>query len=654
MVSLLATAFAFTACSDNDEPEPAPEPALEASVTLKVGTITDESIEFTLTPVNAVKAAWVYFEAANEREVTAEQVLGCTTADAEGAQTLVAEPLSPGTEYVIYAAVEGKNGEKVLSEPLTATTTGEAIETEEFWGETAVAEKYSAGANWILTLTDAEGNTAVLDLYIDPANALYLPVNEFTVADGSAPGTLSNDSRYSYLMIGGERLAFEEGDLIVEPDPEEETENGGVFYHIEGQLTAGGRLFSLFFDGEMAGTTNPDAPVEIVCSNAVLMDINDPQPSEFYVKLNTESWNYEIVFDFLAGADAAYLPSNTYSMEWGTLLPKTGLSGYYGAPTADALTECEIEVIFEDNVYTIEANAVGDNGTKFHIVYEGKIENMPEVVMLEQVYAQVSWYETSGMVILSDVPATNMEEMMASFTWCGALFLESGTSMEYLNGFFPGVPAEDATYIDTDNSSVMYRTVADSEPESAMIVRDKSFVSVMSVMPDQDLNQIDFQLVTMSMDGVQKVWVGSYMGPLYGGGGVSTDPVDYPLYCVNEAKVVKHEGNLYQISFTSLSGPLTVNFYAETFGAGAYYFDANGGSEKTFNGSFTRLGVEWDEEDTVFEIESGSIGIVKQGDAYTFQFDNVIARAADGSAVNLGPVNGNAYQTQFTVTIEGL
>lgn len=651
MVSLLATAFAFTACSDNDEPEPLPEPSQEASVTLEVGTITDESIEFTLTPVNAVKAAWVYFEAANEREVTAEQVLGAMSADAEGAQTLVAEPLSPGTEYVIYAAVEGKNGEKVLSEPLKATTTGELIETEEFWGETAVAEFFSVN-NWALTLVDAEGNEATFDLYLDSDNEggrNYLPSSEFMVADGTAPGTLGKGS-YSYLVIGGEKLSLEEGELFVDADLEEETENGGVFYHIEGQLTAGGRIFTILFDGEVDGTRNPNAPVEIVCSNAVLMDINDPQPGEFYVKLNTESWNYEIVFDFLAGADAAYLPSNTYSMDRGTLTSKTGLTGYYSAPTADALTECEIEVMFENNVYTIEANAVGDNGTKFHIVYEGKIENMPEVVVIESVYPQVDWYDTAGQVVLLDVPV----EQMANYKWCASLVIGTeSASMPYVNGFFSGVPT-DGYYLDT-NSCIVMTPTGGEEPDYAMVVPDKSFISFMSVMPDQDLNQIDFQLVATSMtDGVTKVYVGSYMGPLYGGGGVSTDPVDYPLYGVNEAKVVKHEGNLYQISFTNLNGPLTINFYADTFGAGAYHFDANGGSEKTFNGSFTRLGVEWDEEDTVFEIESGSIGVVKQGDAYMFQFDNVIARAADGSAVNLGPVNGNAYQTQFTVTIEGL
>lgn len=653
MVSLLATAVAFTACSDNDEPDPVPQPdpvVEEASVTLELGTVSDEAIEFTLTPENAVKAAWVYFED-NGREVTAEQVLGCMSAEPEGAQTLVAEPLSPGTDYVIYAAVEGKNGEKVLSEPLKATTTGELVESEEFWGETAVAEFFAAN-NWALTLFDAEGNEATFDLYIESAGSDYLPSNEFEVADGTAPGTLGK-GQYSYLTIGGETLLIEEGELFVEADTEEETENGGVFYHVEGMLTAGGRLFSIVFDGEVEGTRNPNLPVEIVCTNAVLMDINDPQPGEFYVKLNDASWNYEIVFDFQTAADAAYLPSNLYSLADGTLLPKTGLSGYYGAPSADALTACEIEVMVENGVYAIEANAVGDNGTKFHIVYEGQIENMPEVIMLEQIYAQVSWYETSGMVILSDVPATNMEEMMASFNWCGALSLESGTSMEYLNGFFPGEPTEDATYIDTENSSIQFRSVPGAEPEAGMIIREKSFVNVMTVMPDQDLTLIEFQLMSMDMNGVKKVWVGSFMGPLYGSS-VSTDPVDFPVYGVKNANLEKHEGNLYQITFGTLSGPLTINFYAEEFAAGAYHFDANGGSEKTFNGSFKRLGLDWDEEDTVFEFESGAIGVAKQGDGWMFQFENVIARAADGSALNLGPVEGNAYKTQFVVNISNL
>ncbi len=58
--------------------------------------------------------------------------------------------------------------------------------------------------------------------------------------------------------------------------------------------------------------------------------------------------------------------------------------------------------------------------------------------------------------------------------------------------------------------------------------------------------------------------------------------------------------------------------------------------------------------DKDFEIESGRIGISKSGNGYMFQFENVIARAEDGSAVNLGPVNGNSYGTQFTVVIKNL
>ena len=54
-------------------------------------------------------------------------------------------------------------------------------------------------------------------------------------------------------------------------------------------------------------------------------------------------------------------------------------------------------------------------------------------------------------------PATNMELMMEEFTWCGSLFLETETSMDYLNGFFSGMPAESDGVIDFSNSVVMYR-----------------------------------------------------------------------------------------------------------------------------------------------------------------------------------------------------
>lgn len=652
MVSLLATAVAFTACSDNDEPDPVPQPepsVKEASVTLELGKVSDEAIEFTLTPVNAVKAAWVYFED-NGREVTAEQVLGCTSADPKGAQTLVAGPLTPGTEYVIYAAVEGEDGKAVLSEPLKAKTTGEVVEIEEFWAEAAQAEFFAAN-NWSLTLTDAEGNEATFDLYIESAGSDYLPSYEFTVADGTTPGTLRKNE-YSYLKIGGETLAIEEGELFVEADLEETTEMGGVFYHIEGQLTAGGRLFSILFDGEVAGTKAAAEAVEIVISQAILTDIRDPQPGEFYVKLNNADWSYEIVFDFQAGAEAAYLPSNNYSLEWGTLLPKTSISGYYGNPTADVLTACEIDVMLENNIYHIDANAVGDNGTKFHIVYEGPIENMPEVVQLGQIYPQISWMDTSGMVVLADVPATNMELMMEEFTWCGSLFLETETSMDYLNGFFSGMPAESDGVIDFSNSVVMYRDTPGIEPAYGMIVPEKSWISVLSAMPDQDINEIAFQLVTMS-DEETKIFVGSYQGPCYGGG-ISTEPIEYPLYGINEAELKAHDGNHYQIVFHTLNGPLTIDFYADPFGAGVYTFDANGGTNNTFSGRYLRWGVEVTDPDKDFEIESGRIGISKSGNGYMFQFENVIARAEDGSAVNLGPVNGNSYGTQFTVVIKNL
>lgn len=653
MVSLLAAAVSFTACSDdNDDPTPLPVVG-EASVTLELGEVTDETIEFTLTPENAVKAAWIYFEE-GAREVTAEQVLNYgTSADAEGAQTLVAEPLSPGTAYVIYAAVEGEDGTKVLSEPLTATTTGEVVVYEEFFGESAVATFYAAN-NWGLTLTDAEGNTATFDLYVESGSRDYLASTDFTVAEGTAPGTLGK-GEYSYMVVDGEKLAIEEGELFVEVDLEEDP----IYYLVEGQLTAGGRTFSIIYEGEVEGTKNPNAPIEIVCTNAVLMDINDPQPGEFYVKLNDDAWHYEIVFDFQAASDAAYLPANTYSFDWGTLLSNTMINDYVNDPYNPYITlsECEIDVMFEDNVYTIEANAVGNNEKVYHIVFEGSIVNMPEVVELGQVYAQFGWDPDFGwgQMVLADVPLTNIEELFATFKWY-ALF-DFHSQMEYPNNFYElmsydEVDATGATdFISTDESYVMYRDDVYSEPMDAKFAGGKSFVDFMSLMPADDNNMIQFQLV--SEDG-SKVWVGSYMGPLYGGGSVSTDPVDYPIYGVTAATLLSHEGNCYQIRFATLGGPMTINFYTDTFGGGAYHFDANGGSDKTFNGAYIEYAMDMG-DDKVYTFESGSIGIVAQSDgSYLFQFDNVIGRAADGSAVNLGPVNGVGYQTSFTTTISGL
>ena len=179
---------------------------------------------------------------------------------------------------------------------------------------------------------------------------------------------------------------------------------------------------AFFFDGEVAGTKAAAEAVEIVISQAILMDIRDPQPGEFYVKLNNADWSYEIVFDFQAGAEAAYLPSNNYSLEWGTLLPKTSISGYYGNPTADVLTACEIDVMLRTiSIISMPMQSVTTvrNSISFK---EGPIENMPEkvpsnfpVVQLGQIYPQISWMDTSGMVVLADVPATNMELMMEEF-----------------------------------------------------------------------------------------------------------------------------------------------------------------------------------------------------------------------------------------------
>lgn len=615
-------------------------------MTLELGTVADESIEFTLTPVNAVKAAWVYMEDTG-REVTAEQVLGCTSADAEGVQKLVAEPLSPATAYVIYAAVEGKDGKAVLSEPLKATTTGTQIEIEEFAAVSASAECWggTSACNWTLELTDDAGNKASFDLYVDTSTSRdYIPESEFEVADGVAPGIISK-GEYSYVKIGEEKLNIEEGSLVVEPLLEESGDEG-VDYAIMGQLVAGGRTFEVYYEGLVTGTRNPNSAVEVVLTAAKLLEINDPQPGEFYVKLNDTNWNYEVALDFQGPADAPYLYPNTYSLADGSLLSSTSISGYYGAPTTDALASCVAEVSMEGKIYTIDVTAEGTNGVKFHMVYEGEIENMPELVVVEPVYATFDWYPGLGQLVLCDSP-----DMYAS-TFYAVLMVSSPESVEYLHtAFIPGANANDEIPECFDlESSGCYLNVVSGEPEMVAFAPG-SFLDVMTLMPDQDMNLLSFQL--KSTDG-KKIYAGTYQGPLYGGGAVSTDPVDFPVYGVTDAEVTGKTDSAVEISFATLSGPMQICFNTSSFGPGAYEFSETGGNN-TFTGAFMVLGIDWDEPDVMYTFESGRIGVIAQGDgSYTFQFDNVIARAEDGSAKNLGPVTGDAYQTTFTVKITGL
>ena len=51
------------------------------------------------------------------------------------------------------------------------------------------------------------------------------------------------------------------------------------------------------------------------CSEPKVMttDVNDYVKGEFYVKMNDADWNYEMVVDFFADADAAKLPAGTYT-----------------------------------------------------------------------------------------------------------------------------------------------------------------------------------------------------------------------------------------------------------------------------------------------------------------------------------------------------
>ncbi len=371
MISLLATAVTFSACSDDDDETnttPVPAPA----VTLAKGEVTAESIAFTLTPANAVKAKWAYFEE-GVREVTAEQVLANgTTADADKASELEIAPLNAETAYVIYAAVEGEDGTQVLSDPLKVTTL--ASNTPEplyFEGAEASAEFFnqqSRGYNlWDLTLKDADQNELRVNLLVSlDADKSYLPGREFDSEDQDSFDGKLLVNQYTYVIIGGENGQVESGVITTEPDLE--MEPGTVLYAIMGQLTlTDGRMVNVSYEGPVAGCNAPDpgpvvATIEISFTHAELWDT--PEPGVFQVKLSDKTnWWYSGGLRFKAAATDTYLPSGHYSLADGTIFGEaisyvtTDYPNEHEAPGyARDWKSCEAEVMLEEGIYYLDVN----------------------------------------------------------------------------------------------------------------------------------------------------------------------------------------------------------------------------------------------------------------------------------------------------------
>lgn len=397
------------------------------------------------------------------------------------------------------------------------------------------------------------------------------------------------------------------------------------------------------------------------------MNTNQEQDAGvFYVKFDDRNeWNYEAAFVFKASESDTYLPSNSYSLEKGTILENSYINSSYARDWSSAIAS----VVFENGAYIISLN-FEDETTIYSAIYEGEIEGMTvgsaKTLDMEECYFLFGeWYSDDAgnyytQVTISDIDISDYN--FEGLTQYHCLYVHS--SYEYLNGYYPYLTAEEASaqnivnYIEKDEDWTTC-AVYDETGEPFYQGEYANFeLYADTAMPNQDNNIVNFEATLP--DGT--ICRGSKMGAIYGSATVSTEPVDNKI-AVSSIDLELAMGGYYALTFHTLEGNLYIWFlcYSDTkLAGGAYVFDndEDDPADMSFQGTYVVYGIDGDDSETEYNIESGTIGVVRpttDGGTWTFQFKNVIARAENGSARNIGPLDSDGNpRVIISKTISGL
>ena len=206
----------------------------------------------------------------------------------------------------------------------------------------------------------------------------YLEEGVYNVTAESGDKTISSDARYSFVKEGQENKGVASGTMTVAISGRE--------YTITCDFTlADGSEMKAKYTGSLPGMMSKDFTLA-TCSEPKVMttDVNGYVKGEFYVKMNDADWNYEMVADFFADADAAKLPAGTYTYSAenkpGTFGAKSCLNIYTPSNNFKFAEGSTITVAYEGENISIKINGITTCGRKFDMTYNGKItfpENAP-------------------------------------------------------------------------------------------------------------------------------------------------------------------------------------------------------------------------------------------------------------------------------------
>ncbi len=378
MAVMLLVGVTAASCGGDDTDTPTVN---DPAVSLSVGTVTDTTVGFTVTPSNADIVRYGCYEkvegfvAPDYAEVLAEGV----EVNAKAASTQTVENLKPGTTYVVVAAASG-NG-KVAGHSIEMTTASEPVTVAV---AVVIREVDSSSVSFFVTPTDA----------VD----LHWAVYEIGTEAPTVEDVLANDNA----------LPVDEGSLV-----KAEGLKSATTYIVMAVAT----------DGKNAvyRTTSATTEEESIIFTAATKLVDVSAENNPVVRFTNDRYTFDVDFyheqsDFLTAGEYMFDVSTYYI---GTFSGKSVLKTADG--TELGLYSGSIFVGIVEKSYHIAFEIELDDESAFTAVYEGAIENM-EIIEKEPEDPTKKIFDTAVYGGTTDLDSTIIDFATAdgskSFKFC--------------------------------------------------------------------------------------------------------------------------------------------------------------------------------------------------------------------------------------------
>ncbi|MGM9747307.1 MAG: hypothetical protein ACI3ZN_00775 [Candidatus Cryptobacteroides sp.] len=331
--------------------------------------VTSSSISFTVTYSDAEQCRYVVAE--SPEGYTAESVLSDGVLLSESGKSVTVDGLKEDTQYYVLVAVSNSKATKLIA-PLGVKTFPGLVTFQ------SSGVKYNNDTNWTLTFTSEK---AYMEIDFYSASSTMLSEGEYKLG---STGVLEFDKKYSYfckdkaITDGADnRSYFTEGKAVVSLDENKKYKISFEF------VTEDGAELKAEFYGDISGIdfSEPATSIELNATEAKRVDVNNPLPGEFYIRLNDTKWSFEAIIDFYADPSATELPAGVYYVASvagtkGTVGPKTEFSIYGSKTETYKFVSGMVRVIKSGEDYKFEYSLITASDFLVKGVFNGKINNM--------------------------------------------------------------------------------------------------------------------------------------------------------------------------------------------------------------------------------------------------------------------------------------